>query len=77
MLSTEKLLELLQDLESDRIEKTISTTDTNKFCEAICAFSNDFPNSKKNGYLITLDVVVYHVKVVPQAYRLKAHLLHR
>lgn len=52
MLSTEKLLELLQDLESDRIEKTISTTDTNKFCEAICAFSNDFPNSKKNGYLI-------------------------
>ena len=23
-----------------------------KFCEAICAFSNDLPNSRKNGYLI-------------------------
>jgi ATP-dependent DNA helicase RecG len=23
-----------------------------KFCEAICAFSNDMPASRKNGYLI-------------------------
>lgn len=35
-----------------RIEKTRSTTDTDKFCEAICAFSNDMPDSRKPGYLI-------------------------
>ncbi len=52
MLSTKKLTELLKDIETDRTERTISTTDTNKFCEAICAFSNDFPNHKENGYLI-------------------------
>ncbi|MBL8880362.1 MAG: ATP-binding protein, partial [Phycisphaerales bacterium] len=35
----------------DRAERTISTTDTNKFAEAICSFSNDLPNHKKPGYL--------------------------
>jgi ATP-dependent DNA helicase RecG len=30
----------------------VSKTDSDKFCEAICAFSNDLPDSKKNGYLI-------------------------
>lgn len=35
-----------------RIERTTSTGDMDKFQEAICAFSNDLPNSKKNGYLI-------------------------
>ncbi len=39
-------------MESDRIERTTSVSDTDKFCQAICAFSNDFPNHKKNGYLI-------------------------
>jgi ATP-dependent DNA helicase RecG len=52
MLSKEELEVLLFDIESDRIERTISTNNTDKFCEAICAFSNDFPNHKKNGYLI-------------------------
>lgn len=52
MLSIKELEEVLSDLESDRIEKTISTNNTDKFCEAICAFSNDFPNHKKNGYLV-------------------------
>lgn len=35
------VLELLADLESARVERTISTTDTDKFCQAICAFAND------------------------------------
>jgi len=52
MLSQDELIELLQTPESDRIERTVSTTDTNKFCEAICAFSNNFPNHKQNGFLI-------------------------
>jgi ATP-dependent DNA helicase RecG len=43
---------LLADLESDRVERTVSTTNTDKFGEAICAFSNDFPNHRRPGYLI-------------------------
>ena len=52
MLSKEELKNLLSDMESDRIERTISTNNTDKFCEAICAFSNDFPNHKIPSYLI-------------------------
>jgi ATP-dependent DNA helicase RecG len=52
MLSTEELLRLLKDIESDRVERTESTKDTDKFGEAICAFSNDLPGHGLPGYLI-------------------------
>jgi len=39
-------------MEADRIEKTITKTDTNKFGEAICAFSNDMAAKGIPGYLI-------------------------
>jgi ATP-dependent DNA helicase RecG len=52
MLSTQELLAMLSDLESDRVERTVSQNNTDKFSEAICAFSNDFPNHKLPGYLI-------------------------
>ena len=52
MLSEEQLLELMGDLESDRIERTVSTGKTDKFAEAICAFSNDFPGHRRPGYLL-------------------------
>ncbi len=52
MLSTEEVLALLDDLESDRIERTISTNKTDKFGEAVCAFANDLPNHREPGYLI-------------------------
>ena len=42
---------LLGDLESDRIERTISTTNTDKFGQAICAFANDLPNHQMPGFL--------------------------
>jgi len=51
MLSNEKILELINDKESDRIERTTSIDDTDKFAEAICAFSNDLANHQKPGYL--------------------------
>lgn len=47
----ENFSELLKDIESDRIERTTSISDTDKFCKAICAFSNDMPDYKKPGYL--------------------------
>ena len=52
MLTEPELLALLSDTESDRIERTVSTKDTDKFCIAICAFSNDFPQHRRAGYLL-------------------------
>jgi len=52
MLTQEELQTLLEDLESDRIERTQSTTDTDKFSEAVCAFANDMPNHRLPGYLV-------------------------
>lgn len=52
MLTLDQLKILLDDLESDRIERTESTNDTDKFCEAVCAFANDLPQHKQPGYLL-------------------------
>jgi ATP-dependent DNA helicase RecG len=52
MLTSEQLQSLLMDLESDRIERTTSTRDTDKFAQAVCAFANDLPNHRQPGYLI-------------------------
>ncbi|MBK6929388.1 MAG: putative DNA binding domain-containing protein [Saprospirales bacterium] len=46
------LEQLIRDTESDRLEKTVSTTDTAKFSEAVCAFANDMGNHRKPGYLL-------------------------
>lgn len=52
MITIEQLQTLLVDLESDRIERTVSTNNTDKFCEAICAFANDMPGNNAHGYLV-------------------------
>jgi ATP-dependent DNA helicase RecG len=50
-MNRSELERTLSDLESDRVELTISLTDFDKFSEAICSFANDLPNSGKPGYL--------------------------
>lgn len=52
MLTEAQLTELLSDMESDRVERTVSENDTEKFCQAICAFANDLPNHRQPGYLL-------------------------
>ena len=52
MVTKEEVLELLRSTETYKIERTVSTSDMDKFQEAICAFSNDLPNSREKGYLI-------------------------
>lgn len=42
---------LIENLESDNIERTISFRE-DKLGPAVCAFSNDFPNNKKSGYIL-------------------------
>lgn len=52
MISESELLELMGDLESFRVERTVAVNDVGKFSEAICAFANDLPASGKPGYLL-------------------------
>jgi ATP-dependent DNA helicase RecG len=51
-MDAQTVSQLLADIESDRVERTISTSDSDKFAQAICAFANDFPNNRMPGYLI-------------------------
>jgi ATP-dependent DNA helicase RecG len=52
MINEQELRSLLLDLESDRVERTVSATNTDKFSEAVTAFANDLPNHRLPGYLI-------------------------
>ena len=49
MITKKELLQMLSNT-----ERTESTANTDKFCQAICYFSNDIDisGSAKNGYLI-------------------------
>jgi ATP-dependent DNA helicase RecG len=46
-----ELERLLEDLESDRVERKASISDGKKIRQAICAFANDLPDHKKPGVL--------------------------
>ena len=52
MLTPKELRELIADHESDRVELTVSTKDTDKFGQAVCAFANDLSNNRAPGYLL-------------------------
>jgi ATP-dependent DNA helicase RecG len=52
MLTHSQLQHLLSNTESAHVERTTSTDNMDKLCQAICAFSNDVSGSGKNGYLI-------------------------
>ena len=52
MITKAEVQELLHSTETYRVERTTSAGDMDKFQEAICAFSNDLPNSRKKGYLM-------------------------
>ena len=51
-MTIEELNDILHCDESYRIERTISTSNMDKFQEAICAFANDLPGCRKKGYLL-------------------------
>jgi len=46
-----ELLQLLRDLESDRVERKASLSDPDRICKAICAFANDLPHHRKPGVI--------------------------
>lgn len=51
-ITRDELIVKLTSLESELIERTISKNNTDKFAQAICAFSNDLPNHRQKGYLL-------------------------
>ena len=53
MLTKSELEELLASTETYRVERTKSTTDKDKFGEAVCAFANDMPDCDKPGHVGT------------------------
>ncbi len=50
-MNDQELEVLLNDLESDRVERKASISDKGKLREAICAFANDLPNHQQPGVL--------------------------
>lgn len=50
-MNEQELAELLQDLESDRVERKATDSDRNKIRQAVCAFANDLPNHQKPGVI--------------------------
>jgi ATP-dependent DNA helicase RecG len=51
MISEERVLQLISNMESDWVERTVSIRE-DKLGPAICAYSNDFPNHKHSGYIL-------------------------
>ena len=49
MLDDAELLDRIEGGEGDRVEFTASTTDLDKFRQAICAFANDLPATGSPG----------------------------
>jgi len=47
----EAFIALLDDIESDRVERKESIADGDKIRQAICAFANDLPDHKQPGVL--------------------------
>ena len=51
-MTQEQIIQLITSGESDRVERTVSVSNTDKFSEAVCAFANDLAHHKKPGYLL-------------------------
>lgn len=51
-MNEQELTDLIANHEADRVEFTISTKDTDKFSEAVCAFANDLPGHGRPGHLV-------------------------
>ena len=48
-MDDQELLRLLQEIESDRVERKASLGEPDRIREAICAFANDMPNHRQPG----------------------------
>lgn len=65
MLTEDELRALLAEGEADRIERTASVNQADKFAEAVTAFANDLPNhrswpaTRRLGHWATRGICAY------------------
>jgi ATP-dependent DNA helicase RecG len=52
MISEAELLRLMADLESVRVERVVSASDTANISDAVCAFANDLAGTRRPGFLL-------------------------
>lgn len=50
-MNDQELESLFLNMESDRVERKASVEDSEKICQAICAYANDLPDHKKPGVI--------------------------
>jgi len=50
-MDDQELISLLNDIESDRVERKASIAERDKIRQAICAFANDLPNHQQPGVI--------------------------
>lgn len=51
MIADSEIAQLVSSIESSRVERTESVSDSDKFCKAICAFANDMAGEGLPGFL--------------------------
>jgi ATP-dependent DNA helicase RecG len=60
-MTDQELENLLDDLESDCVERTSSPNNHDKICQAVCAFSNDLPNHQLPGISLLVQMMMVPV----------------
>ena len=70
MIQKDELSRLLTVGETDRVECTTSTKDTDNFSEAVTAFANDLPNHRLPGYLVTFYCIKLSSEIIFSSQRL-------
>jgi hypothetical protein len=58
-MDSQEISQLLNDLESDRVERKASISDLKKIRQAICAFANDLPNNEQPGIILPSPINYY------------------
>lgn len=68
MITKDELDKLLIEIEKDRVEKTISTNDANKFGEAICSFAHSYDTLPCYGSSLNdISIEIFKITYLPSA----------
>ncbi|MDQ6783611.1 MAG: putative DNA binding domain-containing protein [Actinomycetota bacterium] len=51
-MDRDEIARLIADRESDRVERKASAAESDRICEAICAFANDLPGHRQPGVVV-------------------------
>lgn len=60
-MTTNKILTLFNDFKNDWMERIFSTTDTDKFGQAICVSPNGMPDRKREDWGTVFRIAIQYV----------------